>query len=55
VPTAKYGGTQISPAAVATETVGLVFLSVTFFNIRVCVHDFAMKVFEYRNDFDTVG
>jgi len=32
-----------------------VCLSVTLLNVRVCVTDFAMKAFEYRNDFDTVG
>jgi len=26
-----------------------------FVNVRVCAPDFAMKAFEYRNDFDPVG
>ena len=32
-----------------------VCLFVTLLNIRDCAPDFAMKVLEYRNDFDTVG
>ena len=30
-------------------------LFVMLVNVRVCVHDFAMKVLEYRNEFDAVG
>jgi len=32
-----------------------VCLSVTLLNVRDCAPDFAMKVLEYRNDFDAVG
>jgi len=30
-------------------------LFVRLLNVRVCAPDFAMKVLQYRNDFDTVG
>jgi len=30
-------------------------VTITLLNVRVCAPDFAMKVFEYRNDFDAIG
>ena len=51
---AKFGGARISPAAGAAKNVE--FLSVRHaFERRDCAPDFAMKAWEYRNDFDTVG
>jgi len=57
---AKFGGTRISPAAgVAKNAEFFVCLSicmfVTLLNVRDCAPDLAMKAWEYRNDFDTVG
>jgi len=50
---AKFGGTRISPAA---ELFCLsVCLFITLLNVRDCAPDFAVKVLEYRNDFDAVG
>ena len=57
----SFGWARISPAAGAAKNVEFwsvylsVCLSVTLLNVRVCVPDFAMKVLEYRNDFDAVG
>ena len=31
------------------------FLSVTLFNVIVCVPDFTMKTLDYKNDFDALG
>jgi len=53
---AKFGGTQISPAAgVAKNVEFFVCLFVTLLNVRDCAPDFAMKTLECRNDFDAVG
>ena len=55
---AKFGGVRISPAARAAKNVEyflFVCLSVMLLHVRVCAPDFAMKVLDYRNDFDTVG
>jgi len=56
---AMFGGARISPAAGAAKNVEFfclpVCLFVTLLNVRDCVPDFAMKAWEYRNDFDTVG
>jgi len=56
---AKFGGAPISPAARVAKNVEFFCLSVcpsvTLLNVRVCAPDFAMKAFEYRNDFDAVG
>ena len=60
---ANFGGARISPAAGAAKNVEFfrlfvclsVCLLVTLLNVRDCAPDFAMKVLEYRNDFDTVG
>jgi len=55
---AKLGGARISPAAGAAKNVEFFCLSVCLFvtllNVRDCAPDFAMKAWEYRNDFDTV-
>ena len=54
---AKFGGAGILPAAGVAKNIEFflsVCLSVTLLNVRVCVPDFAMKAFEYRNDFDAV-
>ena len=45
---AKFGRARTSPAAGVAK-------NVTLLNVRDCAPDFAMKVLEYRNDFDTVG
>jgi len=56
---AKLGGARISPAAGAAKNVEFFCLSVCLFvtllNVRDCAPDFAMKAWEYRNDFDRVG
>ena len=57
---AKFGGVRISPAAGVAKNVEFfvclfVCLSVTLLNVRVCAPDFAMKMLEYRNDFDAIG
>ena len=55
---AKFGGARMSPAAGAAKNVEFclfVCLFVTHVNFRDCVHDFAKKALEYRNDFDAVG
>ena len=55
---AKFGGAWISFAAGAAKKRSVflfVCLFVTLLNVRDCAPDFAMKAFEYRNDFDTVG
>jgi len=56
---AKLGGARILPAAGAAKNVEFFCLSVCLFvsllNVTVCVPNFAMKAFEYRNDFDAVG
>ena len=58
---AKFGGARISPAAGVAKNVEFFFvclfvcLFVTLLNVRDCVHDFAMKALEYRNNVDTVG
>ena len=54
---AKFGGARISPAAGMAKNVEFfvclsVCLFVTLLNVRDCAPDFAMKVLEYRNDFD---
>jgi len=55
---AKFGGARISPVAGAAKNVEFfclsVCLSIALLNVRACAPDFAMKVLEYRNDFDTV-
>ena len=55
----KFGGARISPAAGVAKNVEFFCLSVCLFvtllNVRDCAPDFAMKSWEYRNDFDTVG
>ena len=53
---AKFGG-QISPAAGATKNVEFssVCLSVTLLNDGDSAYDFAMKLLDYRNAFDTIG
>ena len=55
---AKFGGARISPTAGVAKNVEFfclfVCVSVTLLNVRDCALDFAMKAFEYRNDFDTV-
>jgi len=55
----KFGGARISPAAGQPKTLIFVclsvFLFVTLLNVIDCAPDFAMKTWEYRNDFDTVG
>ena len=54
---AKFGGARISAAAGVAKNVELlsVCLFVTLLKVRDCAPDFAMKVLEYRNDFDAVG
>ena len=57
---AKFGGARISPAAGVPKNVEFfvclsVSLFVTLLNVRHCAPDFAMKAFEYRNNFDAVG
>jgi len=56
---AKFVGAQISSATEAAKNVEFfcrfVCLSVTLFNDTYYAPDFAMKVLEYRNDFDTIG
>jgi len=53
---AKLGGACISPAAGLPETLSFFgCLFVTLLNVRDFAPDFAMKAWEYRNDFDTVG
>ena len=59
---AKFGGARISPAAGVAKNFEFclfVYLSdgmfVMLLNVRDCAPDFAMKAFEYRNDFDAVG
>ena len=56
---AKFGGARISPAAGEAKNVEFFCLSVcvfvTLLNVRDCAPDFAMKAWEYRNDFDTIG
>jgi len=55
---AKFGGPRNSHAAgVAKNVVFCLFacLSVALLNVRDCAPDFAMKAFQYRNDFDAVG
>ena len=56
---AKFGGAGISPAAGAAKNVEIFCLSVCLFvtllKVKDCAPDFAMKAWEYRNDFDTVG
>jgi len=59
---AKFGGARISPAAGVAKNVEFflfvcrfVCLSVTLLNVRDCAADIAMKLLEYRNNFDTVG
>jgi len=56
---AKFGGARISPAAGAAKNVEFLSLSVCLFvtllNVRDCAPNVAMKVLEYRNDFDAVG
>ena len=50
---AKIGGARISPAAGAAKNVEFfVCLFVTLLNVRDCAPDFAMKAWEYRNDFE---
>ena len=54
---AKFGGARISPAGVAKNVEFFclfVCLFVTLLNVRDCAPNFAMKVLEYRNDFDTL-
>ena len=59
---AKLVGARISPVTGAVKNVEF-FLSVCLFvrmfvtllNVRVCAPDFAMKVLEYKNDFNAVG
>ena len=56
---AKFGGARISPAAGAAKNVEFfvclsVCLFVTLLNVRGCAPDFAMKAWEYRNDFDAL-
>ena len=48
---AKFGGAQIP------KTLNFMFvcLSVTFWNVRVCVYDLSMKALKYKNDFNTFG
>ena len=52
----KFGGARISPAAGAAKNVEFFCLSVcmlvTLLNVRDCAPDFAMKAWEYRNDFE---
>jgi len=58
---AKFGGAWISPAAGVAKTLSFlsvclfVCLFVTLLNVRDCAPDFAMKAFDYRNDFDSAG
>ena len=55
---AKFGRARISPAAGVAKNVEFflsVCLSVALLSVRDCALDFAMKAFEYRNDFDAVG
>jgi len=58
---AKFDGARISPAAGVAKTLSFlsvclsVCLFVTLLNVRDCAPNFAMKVLEYRNDFDAVG
>jgi len=56
---AKFGGARLSPTAGAAKNVEFfcfsVCLFVTLLNVRDCARDFALKAWEYRNDFDTVG
>ena len=55
---AKFDGYRISPAAEAAKKAKFflfVCLFVTLLNVRDCAPDFAMKAWEHRNDFDTVG
>jgi len=53
---AKIGEARISPAArVAKDVDFLVCVSVTLLNDGVSAYDFAMKLLEYRNGFDTIG
>jgi len=50
---AKFGGLAFH----RPKTLSLclfVCLFITLVNVRVCVHDFAMKALEYINDFDAV-
>ena len=54
---AKFGGARISPTAEAAKNVEFFFclsvcLIVTLLNVRDCAPDFAMKAWEYRNDFE---
>ena len=53
----KFGGALILPAAGVAKNVEVFFcLSVrTLLNVRDCAPDFAMKVLEFRNDFDAAG
>jgi len=55
---AKTGEARISPAARAAKDVELLVclsVSVTLLNDGVSAYDFAMKLLEYRNGFDTIG
>jgi len=56
---AKFGGARISPAAGAAKNAEFFCLSVCLFftllKVIDCAPDFAVKAWEYRNDFDTVG
>ena len=54
---AKFGGARISPAAgVANNVEFFVCLFIRHaFERQRCAPDFAMKVLEYRNEFDAVG
>jgi len=56
---AKFGGARISPAAGTAKNVEFLSLSVCLFvtllNVRDCALNVAMKVLEFRNDFDAVG
>jgi len=56
----KFGGARISPAAGVAKNVEFficlsVCLSVTLLHVGDCAPDFAMKVLEYRNNFDADG
>jgi len=58
---ANFGATRISPASGVAKNVSFlsvclfVCLFVTLLNVRDYAPDFAMKILEYRNDFDAVG
>jgi len=58
---AKFGGARTLPDARAVKNVFClcvclsVCLFVTLLNNGIFMHDFAMMLLKYRNDFDTVG